>query len=52
VRSADDSEKESLRPYIEAFSDAFGLRSEEILSDGFLRIAAISHRPYGAKYAA
>jgi glutamate synthase domain-containing protein 3 len=52
VRRAEESEKEGLRPHIEAFSDAFGLNADEILSDEFIRVAAISHRPYGAKYAA
>lgn len=52
ARRAEKAEKESVRPHVEAFCDEFGLGADEILSDGFIRIAAISHRPYGAKYAA
>jgi glutamate synthase domain-containing protein 3 len=52
IRPADKSDKALIRPYIEAFTSAFGLNAAELLDHDFLRIAPISHRPYGAKYAA
>lgn len=52
LRAADEREREDILPHIEAFCDAFDLKPEELMSDGFTRIAPISHRPYGAKYAA
>jgi glutamate synthase domain-containing protein 3 len=52
IRPADDSDKELMRPYLEAFASAFKLDAAELLDHHFLRIAPISHRPFGAKYAA
>ncbi len=52
VRPAEDSEREAIRPHIEAFCKAFDLDNEDALDHEFLRIAPVSHRPYGAKYAA
>jgi glutamate synthase domain-containing protein 3 len=65
VRPAGDADRQVLRPHLEAFAAKFALDPAELLSDvtlrssgpplrstsGFTRIAPISHRPYGAKYA-
>jgi len=52
IRQADESDKALMRPHLEAFASAFSLNACELLDHDFLRIAPISHRPYGAKYAA
>jgi len=52
VRPVDDADRKVLTPHVEAFAFAFGLDVAEILEHDFLRIAPISHRPFGAKYAA
>jgi glutamate synthase domain-containing protein 3 len=51
-RPANGEDRQMLRPHVEAFSLAFGLDADQILQAEYTRIAAISHRPYGAKYAA
>jgi glutamate synthase domain-containing protein 3 len=52
VRVATDEDMKEIVPHVEAFCEAFSLDASELLRDAFTRIAAISHRPYGAKYAA
>jgi len=51
VRPVEDSDRDEMRPHVAAFCRAFGLDSEEVMRERFLRIAPTSHRPYGAKYA-
>lgn len=51
VRIADGAEVEEIRPHVEEFCEAFGLDSGEVMGERFLRVAPVSHRPYGAKYA-
>lgn len=43
---------ERLRPHLEAFAQVFSLDPEGLTEARFTRIAPLSHRPYGAKYAA
>lgn len=52
VRPADEAHLQQLRPHLEAFAEAFSLDPEQLFDHDFLHIAALSHRPYGAKYAA
>jgi len=52
VRQAGESDLKEIRPHVEAFCEAFSLEAEEIMGGEFLRIAPVSSRPYGAKYAA
>ncbi|MBN1460272.1 MAG: hypothetical protein JXA57_12110 [Armatimonadetes bacterium] len=52
VRAADEDDMTTIRPHVQAFCESFGLDAEEFLADAYLRIAPMSHRPYGAKYAA
>lgn len=51
LRPADGDDREEMRPHLEAFCEAFALDGERLLEDEFVRVAPISHRPYGAKYA-
>ena len=51
VGPAQESDLEEVRPQVEAFCEAFSLDAGEILSERFVRVAPVSHRPYGAKYA-
>ena len=51
ARWAEDADKADIRPHIEAFCKAFSLDADQLLGDDYLRIAPVSHRPYGAKYA-
>ncbi len=48
---AEEKDREDMRPHVEAFCETFSLDVEEALAGAFVRMAAISHRPYGAKYA-
>jgi len=52
LRAAEDKDLGEIRRHVEAFCAAFSLDAEEMLKNGFLRVAPFSHRPYGAKYAA
>jgi len=52
VRTASEEDMATIRAHIQAFCDSFGLAADELLSGTYLRIAPMSHRPYGAKYAA
>lgn len=52
ARIAEQAEKDDIRPHIEAFCEAFALDAEQLMNDEYHRIAPVSHRPYGAKYAA
>jgi glutamate synthase domain-containing protein 3 len=52
ARAADDGDRDLLRPRIEAFCEVFGCDADKILQAEYTRIGPISHRPYGAKYAA
>jgi len=52
VRPAEDKDLAGIRPHVSAFCEAFGLDEAAIMQEEFLKIAPISHRPYGAKYAA
>ena len=49
---ATDDDRDRIRPYLEAFCKAFALDLEPLLRGHFVRIAPLSHRPFGAKYAA
>ena len=52
VRRAVDADKQEILPHIEAFCEPFSLDADQLIRDDYLRIAPISPRPYGAKYAA
>jgi len=52
VRPVSEAEGERLRPYLAAFCGAFDRDLEELTAAPFLRVGPLSHRPYGAKYAA
>ncbi len=52
VRPAGDDDLKLIRPYLTAYCEAFSLNLEEVLAEPFARIAPVSHRPFGAKYAA
>jgi glutamate synthase domain-containing protein 3 len=49
---AQESERARIRPHLAAFAEAFDFDLENLLGDGFVRVAPVSHRPFGAKYAA
>jgi formylmethanofuran dehydrogenase subunit C len=49
---ATGDDRDRIRPYLEAFCEAFALDLEPLLRGHFVRIAPLSHRPFGAKYAA
>lgn len=51
-REAEPAELARIRPYLEAFGEAFGVEAAELESGPFMRIAPVSHRPFGTKYAA
>jgi len=51
MRPADQADKQALRPHLEAFAAVFSLEADSLFAGGFTRIAPLSHRPYGAKYA-
>lgn len=51
MRPADEADRQLMRPHLEAYAAAFGLDAAELLGADYLRIAPISHRPFGAKYA-
>ncbi len=51
LRPAREEDVERIRASVEAFCEAFSLNAEGVLKEDFLRVAPISHRPYGAKYA-
>jgi len=51
VLPASDADLDLLRPHLQAYCDAFSLDPQELLAEPFSRIAPISHRPFGAKYA-
>jgi glutamate synthase domain-containing protein 3 len=52
LQPADDKDLRDMRPHVEAFCGALSLDAEQVLDSEFVRVAPISHRPYGAKYAA
>ena len=52
VRPATEEEGERLRSHLQAFCAAFGRDLEELTASPFHRVGPLSHRPYGAKYAA
>ncbi len=52
VRPADDADLKMMQPHLQLYADTFSLNLEELLAAPFLRVAPISHRPFGAKYAA
>lgn len=52
VRAASEEDMATIRPHVQAFCESFGLSEEELLADTYTRVAPVSHRPYGAKYAA
>jgi glutamate synthase domain-containing protein 3 len=51
MHGAEDADGDEMRGPLERFCGAFSLDVDEIMTDGFVRLAPISHRPYGAKYA-
>jgi glutamate synthase domain-containing protein 3 len=52
VREADGEDLQQIRPAVEEFCAEFGLDPEAVLSERFSKLTPLSHRPYGAKYAA
>jgi glutamate synthase domain-containing protein 3 len=52
VRPAEEADRAHMRPHLEAFCQAFSLDAADLSGDEFVRVVPISHRPYGAKYAA
>lgn len=51
VTSASDRDLSLMRPHLEDYCRVFSLSPDEILAAPFSRVAPISHRPFGAKYA-
>jgi glutamate synthase domain-containing protein 3 len=51
VTPAGESDMAELRPVIEEYATALGMDAAEILSEPFVRIAPVSHRPYAKLYA-
>ena len=51
MRPAEEKDLADIGPHVEAYCAVFSLDAAEILSSDFMRVAPISHRPYGAKYA-
>jgi len=51
MRPAGEEDREGIRPHVEAFAGEFSLDAEELLRGEFVRVAPLSHRPYGGKYA-
>ena len=52
VRPVSEAERDQLRPHLETFCAAFGRELDQLTTQPFYRVAPLSHRPYGAKYAA
>jgi glutamate synthase domain-containing protein 3 len=52
VHPAGDEDLKLLRPHLTRYAEAFELNTEELLGEPFFRVAPLSHRPFGAKYAA
>ncbi len=51
IRRAEEADKDEIRPHLEAFCEVFSLDADQLIGDDFQRVAPLSHRPYGAKYA-
>ena len=51
VRPADEADWKLMKPYLEAYCEAFSLPPATLDGVPFLRVAPTSHRPFGAKYA-
>ena len=51
IEEAEESGIESIRPYVEEYVSYFGGSAKDILSAGFMRLSAESHRPFGGLYA-
>lgn len=47
----DDEDRATIRKYVTEFAEDFGMDAEEILEGDFIKIKAVSHRPYGNLYA-
>ncbi len=52
VRDADDEDLQQVRPALQEFCGDFGREMDTILDESFSKLTPLSHRPYGAKYAA
>jgi len=52
ARPITEKDKALIRPYLDAFAEAFSMEPSTLGVDEFVQIAPISHRPFGAKYAA
>jgi len=47
----DDEDRAAIKKYVTEFASDFGLNADEILKEDFIKIKAVSHRPYGNLYA-
>jgi glutamate synthase domain-containing protein 3 len=52
IAAVDESDCDRLRPYVEEFCKLFEIDRAAAFEPGFTRIAPVSHRPFGTKYAA
>jgi len=51
ARPATEAEVAALQPRLAAFGEAFSIPAQQLSDGPWTRIAPMSHRPYGAKYA-
>ncbi len=51
VLEVDDSDRQTIEKYVTEFAGDLGLDADDILKDEFIKIKAVSHRPYGNLYA-
>lgn len=51
VLELDDKDRETIKKYVTEFAEEVGLDAAEILKGDFIKIKAVSHRPYGNLYA-
>jgi glutamate synthase domain-containing protein 3 len=57
LQPAEEEDRDRILAHLRAFCQAFGLDPRAVMQDGlpgqgFMRVAPLSHRPFGAKYAA
>jgi len=52
VVPASEADVKLLLPYLQAYGAAFQLQAAELAQEPFWRVAPVSHRPFGGKYAA
>ena len=51
IRPASEEDIRQLRPHLDEYCSEFGCDPEALLGAPFLKLAPVSHRPYGGKYA-